>query len=102
MREDKEAMNGIDHVEDLDKIGHLANQEEHEQTKWQAVKNSPKAVFWCVYAIWVLVLNSFENQAGGIVLGIPEFRKDFGTPFAGGYVLDAKWQSAFSGGPVAT
>ncbi|PMD66354.1 uncharacterized protein K444DRAFT_698014 [Hyaloscypha bicolor E] len=38
----------------------------------------------------IFILNSFENQAGGSVLWIPQSRKDFG------------WQSAFSGAPVAS
>ncbi|EON95830.1 putative mfs hexose transporter protein [Phaeoacremonium minimum UCRPA7] len=37
-----------------------------------------------------------------MVLSIPEFRKDFGREYAGNYVLDADWQSAFSGGPIAS
>lgn len=40
-------------------------------------------------------------QASGIILGIPEFRKDFGYLFDGNYVLPANWQSAFSGAPSA-
>lgn len=50
----------------------------------------------------MLILNSFENQAGGSVLGIPQFREDFGYAYNGGYVLPVEWQSAFSGGPVAS
>ncbi|KAK7750138.1 hypothetical protein SLS62_007887 [Diatrype stigma] len=30
-------------------------------------------------------MTSFDNQAGSIVLGIPQFRKDFGTPYEGDY-----------------
>jgi MFS transporter, SP family, general alpha glucoside:H+ symporter len=90
------------HGDHVDKIGLLANQEEHEISKWAAIKKDPWTLAWCIYAIWVLVLNSFENQAGGAVLGIPQFRKDFGYAFGGDYVLPAKWQSAFSGGPVAS
>lgn len=57
--------------------------------------------------VWVVLLVSFENQAAGNVIGIPEFRKDFGYKFTGpdgevSYVLDAKWQSAFQGAPVAS
>lgn len=82
--------------------GHLANQEDHEETVRQALTRHPWAVLWCVYAIWVVVISSFDNQVGGVVISIPEFRKDFGSPFDGDYVLPAKWQSAYSGGPVAS
>jgi len=44
---------------------------------------------------------SHTMQASGIILGIPEFRKDFGYFFDGNYVLPANWQSAFSGAPSA-
>jgi SP family general alpha glucoside:H+ symporter-like MFS transporter len=82
--------------------GHLANQEEHEETILQAITKHPKTIVWCVFALWVLLLSSFDNQAGGIVIGVPEFRKDFGSAFEGNYVLPAKWQSAYSGGPTAS
>lgn len=57
---------------------------------------------WCLYAVWCVLLVSFENQASGNILGIPRFREDFGTAFEGGYVLPAEWQAAFSGAPVAS
>ena len=83
-------------------LGHLANQEDHETGKLQAIKRNPWAFAWCLYAVWTVLLVSFENQASGNILGIPEFRKDFGAYYNGNYVLSAKWQSAFSGAPVAS
>jgi MFS transporter, SP family, general alpha glucoside:H+ symporter len=82
-------------------IGHLTNQEDHDTTRWEAIKSNPWAFGWCLFAVWTTLLVSFENQASGIVIGIPQFRKDFGTYYEGNYVLPAKWQSAFSGAPVA-
>lgn len=70
------------------------------QTSFQAIKHRPRELLWCIYAIFVLLLSSFDNQAGGVVLSIPQFRKDFGSPYDGGYVLSAAWQSAYSGAPV--
>ncbi|EON60796.1 hypothetical protein W97_00005 [Coniosporium apollinis CBS 100218] len=81
--------------------GHLMNQEDHEKSKWQAIKSQPWAFAWCLFGVWLSLLVSFENQAAGIVIGIPQFRKDFGSFYEGNYVLPAKWQSAFSGAPVA-
>ncbi|KAI4732138.1 MFS hexose transporter [Aureobasidium sp. EXF-10728] len=74
----------------------------HVQTPLQAIKHHPRELLWCLYAIFVLVLSSFDNQAGGVVLSIPQFRKDFGSPYHGDYVLSAEWQSAYTGGPVLT
>lgn len=98
---------GVDHHESLpneteERLGHLANQEDHELRKWESFKRFPWACFWCIYAVWCVLLVSFENQASGNVLGIPEFRKDFGYYYDGNYVLSAAWQSAFSGAPIAS
>lgn len=81
--------------------GHLANAEDHNLTKWQAIKKYPKTCVWCIYAVWVVLLVSFENQASGTVLGIPEFRKDFGDLVDGQYVINAGWQGAITGVPSA-
>lgn len=80
----------------------IANKEEHETSKWQAIKKQPWAFVWCLYAVWTVLLVSFENQASGSILSIPEFRKDFGSFYNGNYVLDSKWQAAFNGAPVAS
>lgn len=91
----------VEHADDQ-QLGHIADQEDHELSKWQSMKRYPWIFAWCVYAVWCVLLVSFENQASGNVTGIPEFRKDFGHFYEGSWVLEAKWQSAFSGGPVAS
>jgi hypothetical protein len=88
-------------------LGHLANQEDHEAGKLASFRKYPWACAWSIYAVWVVLLVSFENQAAGNVIGIPQFRKDFGHPFTAAdgtvsYVIDAQWQSAFQGAPVAS
>lgn len=88
-------------------LGHLANQEAHEVWKLASFRKYPWACFWSIYAVWVVLLVSFENQAAGPVIGILEFRKDFGhaTTAADGtvsYVIDANWQSAFQGATVTS
>ena len=88
--------------EQEEQLAFIANQDEHETTKLQAIRQLPKTFGWCLFAVWIVLLVSFENQASGNVLGIPEFRKDFGSFYDGGYVLPAKWQSAFSGAPIAS
>jgi hypothetical protein len=88
-------------------LGHLANQEDHEVGKLASFRKYPWACAWSIYMVWVVLLVSFENQAAGNVISIPEFRKDFGYALTAedgtvDYVLDAKWQSAFQGAPVAS
>jgi MFS transporter, SP family, general alpha glucoside:H+ symporter len=85
-----------------EQLAHIANAEDHETSKIQAIRRNPWAFAWCLYAVWTVLLISFEGQAAGNVLGIPEFRKDFGFFFDGNWVLSAKWQSAFNGAPVAS
>jgi MFS transporter, SP family, general alpha glucoside:H+ symporter len=97
-------VNHVDQPEvDADhQLGHLANQEDHETGRLAALKKYPWACSWCAYACWCIILVSFELQAAGSVLGIPEFRKDFGSKYNGNYVLPAEWQSAFNAAPVAS
>ncbi|KAK5449345.1 hypothetical protein LTS15_008887 [Exophiala xenobiotica] len=59
------------------------------------------ALLWCLYGLWCIFANNYSKIAGSSVLGIPQFRKDFGKAFDGNYVLSAKWQSAFNGAPQA-
>ncbi|SPO03170.1 related to maltose permease [Cephalotrichum gorgonifer] len=94
---------GAEHIDDADDIlAHLANQDEHDLGKFESMRRYPLALFWSIYAVWCVLLVSFENQAAGNIISVPRFRKDFGYEFEGGYVLDAGWQSAFQGGPVAS
>ncbi|KAF9880507.1 hypothetical protein CkaCkLH20_02461 [Colletotrichum karsti] len=98
--------NNADHLEHPNEaraqLANLGNAEEHDLGKWESFRKYPKASFWCIYAVWCVLVLSFENQAGGSILSIPEFRKDFGHFYNGEYVLDTKWQGAFNGAPVAS
>ncbi|KAM5351789.1 hypothetical protein ACJ41O_004512 [Fusarium nematophilum] len=94
---------GAEHLDAENKdLAHLANQEEHELGKLESIKKHPLAFLWALYAVWCIMLVSFENQASGNIIGIPAFRRDFGYEFDGNYVLYANWQSAFQGAPVAS
>ncbi|KAI1503621.1 general substrate transporter [Biscogniauxia marginata] len=85
-----------------DELAQLANLEDHELGKLASIRRYPIACFWCLYAVWCILLVSFENQAAGTVIGIPRFRQDFGSEYEGGYVLPSEWQAAFSGAPIAS
>jgi SP family general alpha glucoside:H+ symporter-like MFS transporter len=87
---------------DLDsQLGHLVNAEDHEYGKWRAIRKNSWAFAWCMYSVWTVLLVSFENQASGTVLGIPEFRKDFGSYVDNQYVINSTWQGAITGVPSA-
>lgn len=64
-----------------------------------AIRQRPKVFGWCIYACYCSLVVAFESVATGLSTSIPQFRKDFGYPFAGEYVLDARWQAAFDAGP---
>lgn len=94
---------GAEHHDVVDNdLAHLANQQEHDMTKLESIKKYPLACVWCLFAVWCMLLVSFENQAAGNIISIPKFREDFGEKVDGTYVLFAKWQSAFQGAPVAS
>lgn len=105
MDEKSEAV--VDYVKPLDEfesaeLGHLANSEDHDLTKWEAWKTQRGAVLWSIFCVWTITLVAYDNSAGGSYLSIPKFREDFGKYYEGSYVLNASWQSAFSGSAVAT
>lgn len=79
----------------------LTSLEEHEVGILQSFVKYPWASAWSAYAAFTIILLSFDAQAGSSVLGIPQFRRDFGYMYEGEYVLPAAWQSAFNGAPVA-
>lgn len=62
-----------------------------------AVREHPVAFAWSIYAIFVMVTSAYTNSISNSVLGIPQFRKDFGRQFQGNYVLPASWQAAYYG-----
>jgi len=90
----------VDELEQ-ERLAHLDAHIERDVTVSQALKRNLRLMPFFIYGIWTIVCCSFDNSAGIVVLGIPQFRKDFGYEFQGGYVLPANWQSAFSGGPQA-
>ncbi|KAL2838532.1 general substrate transporter [Aspergillus pseudoustus] len=92
-------------VEDIntsDKSTLATGIEGKDETILETVKREPWAVLWCCYAIWVVLVVAFDFAAPSAILSVPQFRKDFGYYYEGNYVLPAKWQSAYSGAPVAS
>lgn len=64
-------------------------------TRREAIKEHSKAILWCFYMFFTCIMFGFDSLAGGVVVSIVEFRKDFGHPYAGDYVVDANWQLGF-------
>jgi hypothetical protein len=68
---------------------------ERSMSRKEAIKAHWKAIIWCLYMFYTCIMFGFDSLAGGVVVSMPEFRKDFGTPYAGDYVVDANWQLGF-------
>ncbi len=88
---------------DIEEDAKMQQEIEHSFTFIQAVKSYPVVFSWIMVNFWVCILIGFDsyNQTGGLVISTPTFRKDFGHYYDGSYVLDAGWQSAISGTPIA-
>jgi hypothetical protein len=84
-----------------EQTAHLASQEAHDETIREALTRNPWTIVWLVFNIWNVLCCSFDNNAGGMVLGVPRFRQDFGYLYNGEYTLYAEWQAAFNGGSAA-
>lgn len=48
-----------------------------------------------MYMFFLCVTWGFDGLAGGVVISIVKFREDYGTEFAGDYVVSADWQLGF-------
>lgn len=83
-------------------LGHLGDQQQREETIRQALTRCPRTILWLCYAVLVITVVSYDNGTGSTAINIPRFRKDYGSYYGGNYVLPAKWQSAYSGGPTAS
>ncbi|KAL0931134.1 maltose permease [Colletotrichum truncatum] len=68
--------------------------EEHDQTLWQAVKTHPKACFWAFIMCFTIVMESFDMFLNGNFVAQQAFQKRYGVPVPGGYAIETKWQSA--------
>lgn len=70
---------------------------QHSLTRWEAIKENKLPLAWCIYCFFLCVTFGFDGLAGGVVVSIAEFRKDYGTAFGDDYVVDANWQLGFQG-----
>ncbi|KXJ94169.1 general substrate transporter [Microdochium bolleyi] len=73
---------------------------QHAMTRMEAIKENWKSLLWCGYAFYLCITWGFDGLAGGIVVSIAAFRKDFGVPFAGDYAVDANWQLGWLAGTL--
>ena len=101
MDEPKSTDSGLQETDTRPIIGKKTSSHDRLDGRVETIRKNPWVFAWCLSAVWTILLAVFEDQASNVVLGIPEFRKDFGYRYEGDYVLAASWQSAFVGGPLA-
>lgn len=80
-----------------------AARREHELTIREAISKHGAAVFWASFFCLPNLIIGYDPTIVGTLVGIPQFRKDFGyeyPPESGTYVLAASWTSAFTYAPV--
>jgi MFS transporter, SP family, general alpha glucoside:H+ symporter len=78
-----------------------AIQAEHELTFTQACQLYPKAIFWSAFVSLGVIMLAFDPQLLGNLYATPQFQRDFGYPYDGGYIISAAWQTGLSmGNPV--
>ncbi|KAH0531260.1 hypothetical protein TsFJ059_000116 [Trichoderma semiorbis] len=88
---------------DLTKSSQRATYREHNLTIRQAVSKHKSAVLW---ATWFIIPNcviGYDATTLGTLVGIPQFRKDFGYEYpvgSGEYVLAASWTAAYPYAPI--
>ncbi|KAJ5952235.1 Major facilitator superfamily domain general substrate transporter [Penicillium vulpinum] len=80
-----------------------ATQREHDLTIRQALTKHRSAVFWAAYFILPGFVIGYDPTILGTLVGVPQFRKDFGYEHpvgSGNYVLSSSWTSAFPYAPI--
>ncbi|KAI9764291.1 MAG: hypothetical protein M1840_008582 [Geoglossum simile] len=76
-------------------------------SKWRVVRLNPRAIFWSQskpgsFTLFTCILWGYDGLAGNIVVGIPQFRQDFGVFYQNQWVIPAEWLLGFNGGGMAS
>lgn len=74
---------------------------EHSLTFTQACRLYPAAIGWSAFVSLGVIMLAFDPQLLGNLYATPQFRRDFGYRYAGGFLISAPWQAGLSmGNPV--
>nr|XP_036579902.1 maltose permease [Colletotrichum truncatum]KAF6787658.1 maltose permease [Colletotrichum truncatum] len=73
-----------------------ANDQEHDLTLREVMKNHKAVVWWCFYWAMAAIGWGFDAQINGAMIAVDAFRRDFGYVLDGEAILPASWQSAFN------
>ncbi|KAI4851245.1 MFS hexose transporter [Aureobasidium sp. EXF-8845] len=67
-----------------------------EESVWSALKSNWRALLCTIYMLYNCVTYGYDGVAGTVVINLPQFRKDFGTPYGKQYIIPASWQLAWN------
>lgn len=76
----------------------LAIQAEHDLTFLQACRLYPSAILWSAFVSLGIIMAAFDPQLVGNLYATPQFQRDFGYEYDGGYIVSAAWQTGLSMG----
>ncbi|KAI5200240.1 MFS hexose transporter [Aureobasidium subglaciale] len=79
---------------------HQCERMQHEESVKDAIRNNLGSLAWCCYTLFTCIMWGYDGLAGSVVISLPYFRRDFGTPYGESYVIPAKWQLAFTAGTM--
>ncbi|KAF7530746.1 hypothetical protein PCG10_000256 [Penicillium crustosum] len=88
---------------DLIESSQRATRREHDLTVRQALSKHRSAIFWAAYFVLPGFVIGYDPTILGSLVGVPQFRKDFGYEYPAGsgtYVLSPSWTSAFPYAPI--
>lgn len=91
------------YTDDLSRASKTAAQRERALTVREALSTHKPAVLWAAFFCLPNMIIGYDATVVGTLVGIPQFRKDFGFEYprgSGEYVLAAAWTSAFTYAPV--
>ncbi|KAJ2957200.1 hypothetical protein NQ176_g11266 [Zarea fungicola] len=88
---------------DLAESSARATRREHDLTIRQALSQHKSAVFWAAWFILPNCVIGYDATTLGTLVGIPQFRTEFGYEYpagSGSYVLSPSWTAAFPYAPI--
>ncbi|KAJ4420836.1 hypothetical protein N0V82_004131 [Gnomoniopsis sp. IMI 355080] len=90
-------------TDDINTASKDAARREQELTIREAISKHRAGVFWASFFCLPNIIIGYDPTIVGTLVGIPQFRKDFGYEYpagSGSYILPAAWISAFTYAPV--
>lgn len=74
---------------------------EHSLSTLEAIILYRRSILWSLFFCIGQLMTAFDPQLVGNLFAMPQFQRDFGYQFEGGYIVSAPWQTGLlMGGPI--